>query len=315
MRVAITGVSSFTGSCLAAAFATAGWETHALLARETNDYSGLSRERMRRLDRRVHWHPQIRAEDGSMAEWIRSHEFDLWVNHHHFMKDFRSRDYDIESSRAVSVRPVRELADALVARGVRGVIHSGTFFEAGEGGNGPAYVPTPYAVTKAEAWAEWERACGGNPLLLSKVVIPNPIGPHENSDRLIPMMMLKAFQHESLEVRSPQAVSDFLPGDDLARVYVRLADQILDGVSCIARPSGWIASVREFVSMTSSELLCGRLGLSAMRVVETVPPVEAPSFVNARDERVDVDWDHFWDGYAEQARAAGPEKYLRRLSV
>jgi nucleoside-diphosphate-sugar epimerase len=301
--VAVSGASSFTGLWIAAGFRAAGWTVRPLLTQAAGEYAGLRARRVARLI-----DPAIAgaAESGAMAAWIRSARPEIWIHHHHWMESFRAPSYDIGRAAAVGLAPLDELLDALAASGCRGVVYSGTFFEPGEGGNTPDGTrrATPYGESKLQVWSALRAGAERRGLPVAKMVIPNPIGPLENEDRLIPAMIARTRAGQAIEVRRPEAVADYLPADALGRCYVALAERLLAGESgVVARPSGRQARVADWVDEVNRALIGARLGLApiAPRLLPT--PDDGTQFVSFRNpaaEAVAIDWPAFWDWYARE---------------
>lgn len=302
--VAVSAASSFTGLWIARAFHDAGWRVHALLTRPAADYTGLTAKRVGRLPASE---TVGTAESSAVAAWIRANRPTIWVHHHHFMEAFRAPNYDVARADAVGLAPLPGLLDALRESGCAGIVHSGTFFEPGEAGNIPddKRRATPYGESKSRVWEALAKGAPARGLRLARMVIPNPIGPLENADRLIPVMIAKARAGEPLEIRRPDAVSDYLPADTLGRRYVAAAGRLLAGETGFAsRPSGMVADVPTFVDTVQRELIVKRLGIPAVppRIVPT--PDDGAGFVSFRNtEPETVDWQAFWDWYAREGGA------------
>jgi len=304
--VAVSAASSFTGLWIARAFEAAGWRVHALLTRPADAYTGLTAQRVARLPASE---TVGTAESGALAAWIRANRPTIWVHHHHFMEAFRAPNYDGTRADAVGLAPLPGLLDALRESGCAGIVHSGTFFEPGEAGNIPdgKRRATPYGESKLRVWEALAKAAPARCLRLAKMVIPNPIGPLENADRLIPVMIAKTRAGEPLEIRRPDAVSDYLPADTLGRRYVAAAERLLAGETGFAlRPSGMVADVPTFVDTVQRELIVKRLGIPAVppRIVPAADDGTAfVSFRNPAAEAEIVDWPAFWDWYAREGGA------------
>jgi UDP-glucose 4-epimerase len=292
--VAVSGASSFTGLWICAAFRAAGWRVLPLLTQAPASYTGLRARRVALLDAPV---VAGTAESGALAAWVHQVRPDIWVHHHHWMEAFRSPDYDVTRADAVGLAPLDQLIAALAVAGCRGIVHSGTYFEPGEGGNtNPA---TAYGESKARVWIASRAAAARRGLPIGKAVIPNPIGPLENEDRLIPTVIARARVGAPIELRGPDAVSDHLPADALARCYVALAERLLAGeTGIIARPSGRVARLADWFDELNRELVGKRLGLTPV-VAKLVSTPRVVSLRNA--ESVAVDWAAFWDWYASLA--------------
>jgi UDP-glucose 4-epimerase len=184
--VAISGASSFTGIWIARAFHERGYSVHALLSSQEGSYTDIKAVRVRFLQQHATLHHNVRAENGSMATWIEKNSPSLWIHHHHFMENFRNKDYDLTQAEAVGIEPLLKIVDALAKASCAGMIYSGTYFEPGEGGQAEDAPATPYAISKKKVWKHLLNETQKASLPISKVVIANPIGPFENEDRMIP---------------------------------------------------------------------------------------------------------------------------------
>jgi hypothetical protein len=211
------------------------------------------------------------------------------------MDDFRSPSYDVVRADAIGLSPLDQMVAALAACDCKGVIYSGTYFEPGEGGHDDSYAATPYAQSKRRVWLRLQELCRQLGLALSRVVIPSPTGPLENSDRFVPSLLRLARDDQPLTLRSPQSVADNLPVQTLAEEYVRIADCLLAGEPCTSRPSGLVCTVEEWAQTVNDELLA-RLAIPAVRIVTGESPTPLTVFRNS--DPVTVRWRDFWDDYA-----------------
>jgi hypothetical protein len=251
------------------------------------------------------------VEDGAMASWIASQRFDTWIHHHHPMENFRAPGYDMELGRQVAIEPLDELFRALFVAGVRVVLHSGTYFEPGEGGRNIEAPSTPYAQLKGTlSKAVLTRATDAG-MAFGKIVISAPTGALENDDRLTPQLILSAEQKKTYTLRSPDSIMDMIPGEALAQIYVETALERMDANysnPMIRRPSGWVVTAGEWVQTVQAKLLpkidgCGPLALSVPEEAHRAPPVV---FQNPASERVAIDWDDCWSRYAQDWRNSQP---------
>lgn len=306
--VAVSGATSFTGAAIACAFAARGWRVAALCPRRADEYTGLRAIRLALMQgaSEICVHHEIRAEDGGMVTWVREHRPTIWINHHHHMENFRSADYDTEKADRVGILPLEELTVALVESGAKGIVHSGTFFEPGEGGTS-AERATAYGRSKQRVWEALRECAAARGLSLSKVVIPNPIGPFENADRVVPILIRAALAGEAFSIRAPEAVSDYLPGTALAERYVEVAERLLGGEAMLARPSGMIINLARWAEVISRELIAERLKLRAPQLV-VAPSGEPTDYRNPVNEQMRIDWNSVWDHYADELLRVGLER-------
>lgn len=301
LTVIVTGASSYTGSCIAAAFAGRGHRALGLCRRSAAEYGDLEARRLQ----------VIRAAGGEIAfgiaaselsAWLDGRTIDVWVHHHHPMENFRSPAYDVAWAERVAIDPLGALVPALARAGARAVVYSSTYFEPGEGGRAASEPVTPYAATKAAVYAALAERCTQIGLPLSRVVIPAPSGALENTDRLTPQLLRAAREERPFLVASPESVMDVLPGESLAEVYVRVADETIEtAASRVRRPSGRVTTAWAWAEEVRKHL-AEPLGLSltlSRGQASVIPPAH---FENPASERMDVDWDEFFRAYARDYR-------------
>jgi UDP-glucose 4-epimerase len=303
MRVAITGVSSYSGACIARAFAQAGYRTTGILSASRTSYGGRKRLRLESLEEfGVTLAAELPAQGGKMSAWLRRQKFELWVHHHHPMEQFRSQDYDVAAASKVALDPLLDLASAWTDAHVSAVLYSGTYFEPGEGGQSAQASGTPYARLKAQVAERLFELAEERGISRGKIVIPSPIGALENEDRLTPQLLLAALRGEPFLIRSPNSVFDNIPGEALATVYVEAAAKLLSSeepTERIDRPSGSVVTAAEWAAWVD-EHIAQRLGKKLLfRVPEPSERPAATSFQNPESERIAVDWRAVGAAYAQ----------------
>lgn len=301
-HVALSGGTSFTALWITHELINQGHTVSVLCQNSLKDYSGIKKKRLAQLPLEARQFGSIHAEKGELAAWIQTHRPDFFIFHHHHMTDFRSPTYDYDKAMEVSSRPLGDLVKALKDAGTRGVIYSGTYFEPGEGGQRDNSQVTPYAKSKKIVWEKLQSLCSEAEISLSKIVIPNPIGPLENEDRLIPTLIKNAHLGLEFVSRSPQSVGDHLPARALAEVYGEAIGLLEKNQARIFRPSGKISTVREFIELTQSELIRERLHLKPCSVKFSQDDKSPVTYQNPRSESRSIDWAKFWDFYASVIR-------------
>ena len=337
-RVALSAASSFTGCWIARAFHESGWNVLPVCSQPEAAYSGLRLARIRFLQRFVPVHFGCEAADRRLAAWIRQHRPHVWIHHHHFMENFRSSDYDLGRALRNGLEPLPGILDAVASGGGVGVVYSGSYFEPGELGQiWQAAAPTPYALSKHMVWDALRQGCESSGLRIAKIVIPNPVGPLENEDRLIPCMIRQAECGAALHLRAPGQFVDNLAIEDLAAEYVLAAARILSvpvGVPALAgelrkdglkpellrvsstgaeyiRPSGRISTTLDWVQFAAAELLEKRLGLPPC-TIECDRPADR-TLVPAEAAMDATDWPKAWDRYAAWLRRGKGPRHRHRV--
>lgn len=302
-RVVVTGVSSYTGACIAQALAGRGHEVVGTCRRAAGSYEGLAERRLS-VATRAGVRLVFGLEAGAFPAWVSREEVDVWIHHHHPMENFRSATYDIGAAEAQVLTPVPDLVQALEARSTRLVVYSSTYFEAGEGGQGSDAQVTPYAALKARVLEAIEAACRRASLPLSRVVIPAPTGALENADRLTPQLLVAAQGQTAFLLRSPDSIMDLIPGEALAESYATLVDEGLDGAEVrTCRPSGLVTSAGAWageVDLRIARPLGWQLQLNVPAPADRSPAVR---FQNPSAERMPVDWDAFFSRYVSEWRS------------
>lgn len=298
--VLLTGGSSFTGLGIAEALVAAGHQVTAPLARSTEVYEPLRRDRAARLAKVAEVVPEHPLDSQAFRELARSRRFDLFACHGADIRGYRQPDYDPQAGVARNLAGAEAALEILAAGGLRAVVVTGTVFEPGEGGAAagePAV--SPYGLSKGltnQAWREMARSRG---LAFTKFVIANPFGPMEQG-RFVWSLFQNWCEGRAGLVRTPNYVRDNLPVPLLAQAYARLASDLLAGRAAdrIARPSGYIAPQGLFALKVATEA-ARRLGRDCALELAIQPTLSEP-YVRANSEPCLLgDWGEpaFWDAY------------------
>jgi nucleoside-diphosphate-sugar epimerase len=297
-RVVVTGVSSYTGACIAALLADRGHRVVGLCRRPAEAYEGLTERRLA-LARGAGCSLVFDLHAEAFPAWSAEQLVDVWIHHHHPMENFRAQGYDVGGAEQQVLASVPALMRTLATRGTRLVIYSSTYFEPGEGGQAPDAKVTPYAALKARIYEKMSTACAEAGLSLSRVVIPAPSGALENADRLTPSLLVAAEHGHEFALRSPDSIMDVIPGETLAESYASLLEAGLDGAEAqTRRPSGLATTAADWARRVDQEIahvLGWQLKLNIPPEADRAPAVR---FENPVAERVPVDWDGFFARYA-----------------
>ncbi len=294
MHLGITGGSSLTGSSIAAFFHRNDWKVSALFTKPSlADYSPLQRQRIETLPCDLCY--GIRVEDDSCAQWIRKHQPDLWIHHHHYMEDFRSKAYDYHRANAVCIEPLERIVDALDSSGCKRIIYSGTYFEEPRQEQIEEFYP--YVVSKLQVWAELLALCAKRDINIGKVVIPNVVDPFENRDRALPDFYEHVVEGREFQLHSPDNIIDSLPAGHLAQTYFHTALQLTKVKIVIDKPSGWRGTMIDWLQFANSEI-AKRLDVPLVKIKQPSHQSVATSYFNTDD--IDINWSLFWDRYVAQ---------------
>jgi UDP-glucose 4-epimerase len=243
MRVLLTGVTSFTGCHISRALVEAGHSVLATLTSPPESYAGHTLKEQRLAyslcPNFVH-----EAAFGSEAFCgaIRNFRPEVFINHGADIEGYRKPDFDVARSVAASTKNLALVMRTLKESGCRRVLHSGSVFEAIDGL--PPF--SPYGASKTQVFEQLQQACQLESLALSKISIPNPIGPFENPDRLNPIFAKLWREGKRPRITTPALVWDYLPAPWLAKVYV---EELHASASYThRRPSGYCQRVDAFIA-------------------------------------------------------------------
>jgi UDP-glucose 4-epimerase len=192
---------------------------------------------------------------------------------------------------------------ALLARGLAGVVVTGSIFEQDEGvGNTPLRAFSPYGLSKGLTWQCHRFLSETMDFKLGKFVIPNPFGPFEEA-RFCNYLVQSWLKGEVPSIRTPLYVRDNIHVDLMAAAYAAYAEKI-PAQRCISRlnPSFYVESQGAFASRFAAEI-APRLGISC-----PIVPLEQNEFVEPmvriNTDRIDgaaFGWSESsaWDAEAE----------------
>jgi UDP-glucose 4-epimerase len=258
MKVLLTGASSFTGLWIAESLAAAGHKVTAALHRPITAYEGLRGERVARLAACAERIEACSFGGDAFLDLITERSFDLLCHHAAQVANYKSPDFDIAG--AVHDNTYR-LPDILMRMsGLRGVVLTGTVFEANEGGGAqPRAAFTPYGESKTLTSAAFAGECAKRGVPLTRFIIPYPFGPYEEP-RFCHYLMSCWAKNEPAKIASPDYVRDNIPVSLLALAYADAATRILGGdpVARVA-PSGYVETQGHFARRLSREM-AARLG-------------------------------------------------------
>lgn len=295
--VLMTGATSFTGCHVARILVDRGFEVIGTLTRPEIAYDTPLLRARRGHSAIPTWCSEAPFGSDRMRTLLSERRVDVFVNHGARIEGYRQADFDVARSCEASLRHVDEVMRALVAAGCRRVVHTGTFFEPDEPTAGePA--GSRYGESKGRTWEGIRDAALAAGLAVSKVVIPNPIGPLENPDRLVPSFHRMWRRGEIPVVRAPDLVRDQLPVTWLARTYLEECERG-GAETFVRRPSGFVLRNADFVRKVCDEISL-RSDLAPRFRVEPEPTTEPLRRVN-REPAPELDdaiaCERFWDDY------------------
>lgn len=255
MRVLLTGASSFTGCWFAEALAAAGAAVTATCRRPAAAYAGLPRMRLDKvLAAGCRLVEGTAFGDGTFLELLRDDgPFDLLCHHGADVGDLRRADYDPLAALAADTRNAAEAMRLLAGCGGRGLVVTGSVFEADEGG-GDGQAVNAYGLAKTLSWQTLRFHAGRHGLAIGRLVIPHPFGPLEKPG-FTSSLVRSWLAGRPATVRRPDLVRDFVHVDMLAAAYVELCRDVLARGGCQrSTPSGHVGTLLGLAQLFAQEL-------------------------------------------------------------
>jgi nucleoside-diphosphate-sugar epimerase len=254
VKILLTGASSFTGLWLARALRAAGHHVVAPLRRAREDYRGDVRaRRVAELGRIAECSFGAVFGDGRFLDLCRAGDWDLLCHHAAEVGDYRSPSFDVAGALAANTRNFPEVLAAM--RGVRGVVLTGSVFEANEGaGTAPLRAFSLYGISKGVTADLVRFYCEAAGLAFGKFVIPNPFGPFEEP-RFCAYLLRQWRAGQPAEIRTPAYVRDNIPVDLLAGIYAAFAATVAAGSGFMrASPSFYVETQGAFAARFAGEI-------------------------------------------------------------
>lgn len=255
MRVLLTGASSFTGCWFAEALTASGAEVVVTCRRPVASYEGLARLR---LDKALGsgCRPVEGAAFGDPAfldAMLALGPFDLLCHHGADVGDLRRPDYDPIAALSANTRGAAEVVRRLAASGGRGLVVTGSVFEADEGGGDGAAV-NAYGLAKTLTWQTLRYHALRQGLGLGRFVVPHPFGPLEKPG--FTSSLLRAWlEGRAALVRRPELVRDLVHVDMLAVAFVALCRDVLGrGGLQRSAPTGLVGKLLDIAQVFAREL-------------------------------------------------------------
>jgi len=273
--VLLTGATSFTGCHIAAALKGAGFRVVATLTRGRGEYTDALTLRRMELATPDAWVEHAPFGSPKMLETIATEKPVAFINHGADIRGYRRPDFDYLKSVASSLSGAESVMKALAAAGTRRFVHTGSIFEPDEGATDPLEM-TPavsiYGTSKSMVWQALRYFAESAQLGVSKVIIPDPVGPWENTDRLIPYFVSQWKEGKEPVVKTPHLVRDRVPAAWLARVYAEECARGAESGLVIRRPGAYAMENEAFLNLFLKRV--GKKNVWKFRVEPT--PVNEP---------------------------------------
>jgi nucleoside-diphosphate-sugar epimerase len=260
MRALLTGASSFSGYWFAAKLYAAGFEVVAPLRTAPSAYKGVRGERVQKLAAVATIVPDCPFGSPRFMDLLSQDGFDLLCHHAARVTDYRSLDFDIVQALAENTNNIRKIIEAMLPKGLKAIIFTGSVFEANEGaGSYPMRAFSPYGLSKSLTSEVVRHWCVHFRVPFAKFLISNPFGPFEEP-RFCAYLIKTWRAGQVAEVRTPNYLRDNIHVDLLALAYARFVKQTIEtGASEKFGPMGYAETQGAFSERFASAMR-SRLG-------------------------------------------------------
>lgn len=303
MRILLTGASSFTGLWFARSLTKAGHTVVAPLKGLVADYSGLRSERVAELKRVAEVVGDCPFGSPRFIDLVGTGHWDLLCQHAARTGDYRNPNFDVLGALAENTHNLTTVLKAMSARGLKGVVLTGSIFEQDEGaGDTPLRAFSPYGLSKGLTWQYYRFLSQTMGFPLGKFVIPNPFGPFEEP-RFCSYLIQSWLKGEVPTVRTPLYVRDNIHVDLLAAAYAAFVCKVPAQQGVIKlNPSSYVESQGAFATRFATEM-APRLGIACPLTLLQQSEFNEPTarFNMDRVDSAEFDWNEAtaWDAAAE----------------
>lgn len=256
MKILFTGASSFTGFWFVQALAAAGHDVVCPITRGLENYTGTRRERMEKLQPISRLVADAPFGSTNFIKLAGAENFDLLCQHAATVTNYKSPDFDAPAAVQNNTHNLSAVLAAMRGRGLKAVVLTGTYFEAGEGaGSEPLRTFSPYSLSKTLTFEVFKSHCLTAGLPLGKFVIPNPFGPLEEP-RFTAFLVKNWKAGQPCEVKTPDYLRDNIHVELLAAAYVQFATQAASAKAPLLKtnPSGYVEIQGAFAQRVAREL-------------------------------------------------------------
>ena len=256
MKILFTGASSFTGFWFVKALAATGHEIVCPLTHGLENYTGTRRRRIDLLQPFCKFVPNAFFGSDQFLKLGSAENFDLLCHHAADVTNYKSPAFDAPAALRNNTHNLPAVLPVLRERGLKSVVLTGTYFEAGEGaGTGPLRTFSPYSLSKTLTFDAFLAECRNAGVPLGKFVIPNPFGPLEEP-RFTAFLMENWKAGLPCEVKTPDYVRDNIHVDLLAVAYAKFAAKAVATKEPLLKinPSGYVESQGEFARRVAREV-------------------------------------------------------------
>ena len=258
MKILLTGVSSFTGFCLAKELSKSGYLITCPLPRSKTSYSGLKKKRLGIISEKVNicYNSPFGSENFMK---ILDGGFTIYCLHGAYVEGYQSDEFDFSYALNQNLNQIDSVLKVAKSYGCKSVIWTSSIFEDAvnteekvSGVHRPVWLK--YALSKKISFLCIRELCANYGLGFSRFVISNPFGPYEDA-KFCYHLVHNILAGKKFDVQSPYYVRDMIHIGHLSESYVMLVKNSIDGdITDELRPSEYPMRMIDFAA-----LLCKKI--------------------------------------------------------
>jgi len=257
MKILFTGASSFTGFWFVKTLAAAGHEIVCPLRGTIENYDGVRKSRVEKLQPLCRLAPQTPFGSDAFLKLIQEgNKWDLFCHHATETANYKSADFDVLAALHGNTLNLRPILTKLKAVGLKAVIMTGSVFENDEGaGDKNLEAFSGYGLSKGLTWQMVRFYCSQLGIPAGKFVIPNPFGPFEEP-RFTAHLMKNWRAGKVAEVKTPDYLRDNIHVDLMAACYEKFAINASTSKIGFSKlnPSEYVEKQGEFAQRVAREV-------------------------------------------------------------
>ncbi|MEM7646984.1 MAG: hypothetical protein AAF203_08750, partial [Pseudomonadota bacterium] len=193
------------------------------------------------------WVDNSAIESLQFSDFLRNNRCDVLVNHGWKSQGYKTAISNIDQELETLLSTWDHLFSVIQTRNKNmRVIHTGTVYEAGEGGCHSSI--TDYGKLKSLFWSEFKELAKKYKIVVNKVVLPNPIGPLESPSKLVSSFWAHWAAGKKPTLKTPHWVRDNI---SLHKMLLAYEEALVATDGTVLRPSEFVCSNRELANTLS----------------------------------------------------------------
>jgi len=256
MKILFTGASSFSGYWFIKRLIEFGHEVTGTLTKSRDDYVGIRRTRVKRLDDVCQIIPNAKFGTNVFIGIVRDFgPWDILCHHAAQTTNYKNFDFDWFDALKINTNQIDKVLLALQANNCNYVVFTGSVFEADEGiGEQPIEAFSAYGLSKTLSWHTLRFKARKLGMKTSKFIIPNVFGPLED-ERFTTYLAKCWLAGKKPIMQTPLYIRDNVPVSLLSYAYNSMIEETVESKGeIILNPSFYAESQADFAYRFAREM-------------------------------------------------------------